>query len=71
MSEYRKTGVERVRAHLARAECEPEDAQMFSDPKTGHEAEPDVVRAVANVRLSVSDALETLGLMGEPGGRGG
>ena len=72
MSEYRKTSVERVRAHLARAESELEDAQMFLDPKTGHEAELDVVRAVANARLSVSDALETPGLMmGEPGGRGG
>ena len=44
---------------------------MFLDPKTGDEAELDVVRAVANARLSVSDALETLSLMGEPGGRGG
>ena len=60
MSEYRKTNVERVRAHLARAESELEDAPMFLDPKIGDEAELDVVRAVANARLSVSDALETL-----------
>ena len=71
MSEHRKMSIERVRAHLARAESELEGAQMFLDPKTGDEAELDVVRAVANARLSVSDALETLGLMmGEPGGQG-
>ena len=45
---------------------------MFLDPKTGHEVELDVVRAVANAQLSVRDALETPGLMmGDPGGRGG
>jgi hypothetical protein len=67
----RMTLVERMRAHLARAESELEAAQRFLDPKkTGDEAELDVVRAVANARLSVSDALETLRLvmMGEPGG---
>ncbi len=71
MSEYRKTSVERVRAHLARAASELEDAQLFLGLKAGDEAELDVVGAVSNARLSVSGALETLGLIGEPGGRVG
>jgi hypothetical protein len=58
-----------MRAHLARAESELEATQRFLDPKTRDEVELDVVRAVANARLSVSDALETVKLiMGEPGG---
>jgi hypothetical protein len=66
---HRRTTLERMRAHLARAESELESSQRFLDPKTRDEAELDVVRAVANARLSVSDALETVKLiMGEPGG---
>jgi hypothetical protein len=58
-----------MRAHLARAESELEATQRFLDPKTRDEAERDVVRAVANARLSVGGALETVKLMmGEPGG---
>ena len=58
-----------MRAHLARAESELEATQRFLDPKTRDEAELDVVRAVANARLSVDDALQTCKLMmGEPGG---
>jgi len=61
--------VERMRTRLARAESELEAAQRFLDPRTGDEAELKVVRAVARARLSVSDALETLGSMvGEPRG---
>jgi hypothetical protein len=60
--------MEQIRTHLARAESELEAAQRFLDPRTEDEAELDVVRAVANARLSVSDALETLRLMGVPGG---
>jgi hypothetical protein len=57
-----------MRAHLARAESELEATQRFLDPKTGDEAELDVVRAVANAKLCVGDTLETLRLMmGEPG----
>ncbi len=37
------------------------------NPKTKDKPELDVVRAVANARLSVGDALETLKLMGEHG----
>ena len=58
-----------MRAHLARAESELEATQRFLDPKARDEAELDVVRAVANARLSVGGALETVKMMmGEPGG---
>jgi hypothetical protein len=66
---YRRTTLERMRAHLARAESELEATQRFLDPKSRDEAELDVVRAAANAKLCVGDALETLRLMmGEPGG---
>lgn len=66
---HRRMTLERMGAHLARAESELEATQRFLDPKSRDEAELDVVRAVANARLSVSDALETVKLMmGEPGG---
>ena len=66
---HRRATLERMRTHLARAESELEATQRFLDPRTGDEAELDVVRAVANARLSVGDALETVKLMmGEPGG---
>ena len=70
MSEYqRRMALDHMRAHLARAESELEAAQRFLDPKSGDPFELDVVRAVANARLSVGDALETVKLMvGEPGG---
>jgi hypothetical protein len=66
---HNRMAVERMRTRLARAESELEAAQRFLDPRTGHPAERDVVRAVASARKSVSDALETLRLMvGEPDG---
>ena len=66
---HQRTTLERMRAHLARAESELEATQRFLDPKTRDAAELDVVRAVANARLSVGDALETVKLMmGELGG---
>ncbi len=66
---HRRMTLERMGAHLARAESELQATQRFLDPKSRDEAELDVVRAVANARLSVSDALETVKLMmGEPGG---
>ena len=65
--EHRRMTLERMRAHLARAESELESAQRFLDPKTDEEAELDVVRAVANARTSVGDALETIrSMLGEP-----
>jgi hypothetical protein len=58
--------LERMRAHLARAESELEAAQRFLDPKTAEEAELELVRAVANARTSVGDALETVrSMLGE------
>ncbi len=65
----RRMAMEQMRTHLARAGSELEAVQRFLDPRTGDEAELDVVRAVANARLCVSDALETVRLItGEPGG---
>jgi hypothetical protein len=60
--------VGQMRRHLARAESELKAAQRFINPDTMDEAEHDVVRAMANARTSVADALETLKAMGEPGG---
>lgn len=70
MSEHpNRMTMEQMRTHLARAESELEATQRFLDPRTGDEAELDVVRAVANARLSVSDALETVRfMMEEPDG---
>lgn len=66
---HRRTTLERMQPHLARAESELEATQRVLDPKTGDETELDVVRAVANAKLCVGDALERLRLMmGEPGG---
>jgi hypothetical protein len=65
---YHKMSIEQMRAHLARAESELQAAQRFLNLKTRGDAEFDVARAVANARLSVGDALETLKMMGEPGG---
>jgi hypothetical protein len=52
--------VERNRAHLERADSELETALRFLDPRTADEDELDLVRAVANARTSVGDALETI-----------
>ncbi len=67
MEHNRRMTLERMRAHLARAESELEAAQRFLDPRTVEEAEMDLVRAVANARTSLADALETIRSMsGEP-----
>lgn len=59
--------MENLRAHLARADLELEVALRLLDPKTDDEAEIDLVRAIANARTSVGDALETIGAkLGEP-----
>ena len=63
----RRTAMEQMRAHLARADSELEAALRFLDPKTDDEAEIDLVRVVANARTSVGDALETIrARLGEP-----
>ena len=64
----RRIAMEHMRAHLARADSELEAAIRFLDPKSEDEAEIDLVRAVANARTSVGDALETIRVrLGEPG----
>jgi hypothetical protein len=56
----RRMAMEHMRAHLARADGELEAALRFLDPKSDEKAEIDLVRAVANARTSVGDALETI-----------
>jgi hypothetical protein len=51
--------LERLRDHLARADTELEAAQGFLDPGTHDEDEMSLVRAIANARTLVGDALET------------
>jgi hypothetical protein len=64
----RRMAMEHMKAHLARADGELEAALRFLDPKTDDEAEIDLVRAVANARTSVGDALETIrARLGETG----
>jgi hypothetical protein len=56
----RRMAMEQMRAHLTRADRELEAALRFLNPRTNDEAEMDLVRAVANARTSVGDALETI-----------
>jgi hypothetical protein len=59
--------MENLRAHLARADLELDAALRLLDPKADDEAERDLVRAIANARTSVGDALETIrAKLGEP-----
>jgi len=51
--------LERLRGHLARADGELEAAQRFLDPGTRDEDEAAIVRAIADTRTLVGDALET------------
>jgi hypothetical protein len=55
-----KLAMEQTRAHLARADSELEAALRFLDPRTDDEDEMALVRAVANARTSIGDALETI-----------
>ena len=64
----RRMAMEQMRAHLARADSELEAALRFLDPKSENETEIALVRATANARTSVGDALETIRVrLGEPG----
>jgi hypothetical protein len=56
----KRRSMEQVRAHLARADSELEAAQRLLDSHTDEEFEMAVVRAVANARTLVGDALETI-----------
>jgi len=59
--------MENLRARLARADLELGAALRLLDPKADDEAEIDLVRAIANARTSVGDALETIrSKLGEP-----
>ena len=57
----KRSSMERVRAHLARADSELEADQRLLHPRTDEEFEIAVVRAVANARTLVGDAPETIG----------
>jgi hypothetical protein len=62
-----KLAMEHMRVHLARADGELEAALRFLDPKSDAEPEIALVRATANARTSVGDALETIRMrLGEP-----
>jgi hypothetical protein len=52
--------MEQLRVHLARADGELEAALRLLDPRTADAAEAALVRAVANARTSVGDALEAI-----------
>ncbi len=54
-----KMTLERMREHLARADSELEAAQHFLDPTTRDEDEMAFVRAIADARTLVGDAIET------------
>ena len=63
----RTMAMDNVRTRLARADLELDAALRLLDPKADDEAEIDLVRAIANARTSVGDALETIGAkLGEP-----
>ena len=51
--------LERMQEHLARADSELEAAQHFLDPGSPEEDETGFVRAIADARTLVGDALET------------
>ena len=59
MERRHKITLERMREHLARADSELETAQHFLDPQTRDEDEMAFVRAIADARTLVGDALET------------
>jgi hypothetical protein len=63
----RTMAMDNLRARLARADLELDAALRLLDPKADDEAEIDLVRAIANARTSVGDALETIrAKLGEP-----
>ena len=54
--------MERMREHLARADSELRTAQHFLDPGSAEGAEMDLIRAAANARVTLGEALETVRL---------
>ena len=64
----RTMAMEHMRAHFAWFDGELGATLRFLDPSADDEVEIDLVRAVANARISVEDALETIRVrLGEPG----
>ena len=59
MEHRHRMTMERMRAHLARADSELEAAQHFLDPELYDDAEMALVKAIADARTLVGDALET------------
>ena len=59
MEHRHRMTLERLGEHLARADDELEAAQRFLDPGTRDEDEVALVKAVADARTLVGDALET------------
>ena len=59
MEHRHRMTMERMREHLARADSELETAQHFLDPGLHDEAEMALVKAIADARTLVGDALET------------
>ena len=51
-----------MREHLARADSELEAARHFLAPDSAEGTEIDLVRAVANARVALGNALETVRL---------
>ena len=63
MTDYHdRQTMERLRERLAHADSELEAAQHFLAPRSTEEAEMDIVRAVANARAAVGDALDAVRL---------
>ena len=59
MTEYHDSQtMERLRERLARADSELEAAQHFLDPSSAEGEEIYIVRAIANARAAVDDALD-------------
>lgn len=59
MENRHETTLERLRGHLGRADGELEEAHRFLDPGTRDEDEVALVKAIADARTLVGDALET------------
>ena len=57
-----RQSMERLRERLAHADSELEAAQHFLAPRSAEEAEMDIVRAVANARAAVGDAMDAVRL---------
>ncbi len=59
MEHRHRMTLERMREHLARADSELEAAEHVLDPEARDEDEMAFVRAIADARTLLSDALET------------